>query len=82
MLAAEEVAILFEQEAATADLVAAMAVDAEEDHHIGCCLRVDFGSLLVREAEAHDDNLVFAISIGLDFEEERERLGCARCRRD
>lgn len=76
MLAAEEkAAILFEQEVATAGLVAAMAVAKDEHLHIGCCSRLDL-------EEAHDKNPGFAASIGLEFEEERERPGCARCLQD
>lgn len=80
MLAAEEVAILFEQVVATVGEEAATVV-AVEERHIGHCLKVDASSLLVQKEEAHIENVVFATSIGLDFEE-RERLGCARYRRD
>lgn len=68
MLAAvEEVAILFGQ-------VVAMVVAVEYELHTVHYSKIDSDIL-------HDGNLVFATSIGLDFEE-RERLGCVRCRRD
>lgn len=82
MLAAvENVAILFEQEVATAGQGAAMVVAVEEELCIGWYSTLTSGSQPPHEAERHDKNLVSANSIGLDFEE-RERLGCARCRRD
>lgn len=58
-----------------------MVVAVEEELRIGWCSMLSSGSQLSHEAERHDANLVSATSIGLDFEE-RERLGCARCRRD
>lgn len=80
MLAAvEEVAILFEQEVATAGLAAAMVVVVEEGRHIGHCSAADLDRLLGLAKAHRDEDLVSATSIGLGFEE-RERLGCARCR--